>query len=236
MKVDTSQTIGEIVATFPQLSRVFGRHGIDFCCGGKRALRDVSAELGLDPLALAAELDADLVRGVEKVSWVGASPAKLIDHIIETHHQFLWDELPALAPLVDKVAAVHGQRHPELIALRDLFHEFRAELEAHMNKEERVLFPMALRMADGNDEAASHCGGIHNPIRVMEMEHDQAGAILGKMRTLTGGYALPEGACNSYKGLFARLIKVEEDLMEHVLEENTILFPSLIALGKHTSD
>ena len=42
----------------------------------------------------------------------------LVDHIEATHHRYLWDELPRVTALVDKIVAVHGARHPELVRSR----------------------------------------------------------------------------------------------------------------------
>lgn len=230
MRIDIQRTVGEIVRDFPQLSRVFERHGIDFCCGGKRRLEETSRARGLDPERLAAELEADLSRGIERRSFKDVPPPVLVDHIMRDHHQYLWEELPALERLAEKVAGVHGGHHPELVELADLFRGFRTELEDHMHKEEQVLFPMFRRLWEEGVHTELHCGRIENPIRVMLAEHDQAGGLLARMRELTGGYALPEGACNSYRGLFGRLERLERDLHEHVHEENNILFPAILAL------
>ena len=46
---------------------------------------------------------------------------KLADHIVETHHAFLRDELPRLFDLMEKVAAAHGAGHPELTKLGNTY-------------------------------------------------------------------------------------------------------------------
>ena len=102
---------------------------------------------------------------------------------------------------------------------------FRAELEQHMYKEERVLFPAICEIESASEAPRRHCGSINNPISVMQHEHDNAGAALRKMRALTYGYALPENACNTYRALFAGLAELEQDMHTHVHKENNILFP-----------
>jgi regulator of cell morphogenesis and NO signaling len=42
---------------------------------------------------------------------------------------------------------------------------------------------------------------------------------------LTHDMTPPEGACNSWRALYAGLAKFAEDLTEHVHIENNILFP-----------
>ncbi|MGH2393468.1 MAG: hemerythrin domain-containing protein, partial [Candidatus Limnocylindria bacterium] len=70
---------------------------------------------------------------------------ELVDHIEATHHRYLWDELPRLSALVEKVAGVHGGHHPELAEVVRIFAALRADLEPHLTKEERVLFATVLR-------------------------------------------------------------------------------------------
>jgi regulator of cell morphogenesis and NO signaling len=62
------------------------------------------------------------------------------------------------------------------------------------------------------------------PIRVMESEHDQAGAALEEIRRLTNGYQLPPDACTTYRVAFDGLRRLEEDMHLHVHLENNILF------------
>jgi regulator of cell morphogenesis and NO signaling len=43
--------------------------------------------------------------------------------------------------MLEKVVSRHGQEHPELASIRDLFGALTQELSAHMLKEESILFP-----------------------------------------------------------------------------------------------
>lgn len=122
-----------------------------------------------------------------------------------------------------------------LVPLNHTFAALRAELEAHLMKEEMVLFPMirgleAARQA-GRRAPAAHCGSVNNPIGVMVHEHDSAGRALESMREATGNYTLPAGACNTYGALFQGLTELEADLHRHIHLENNILFPRAAALG-----
>jgi regulator of cell morphogenesis and NO signaling len=52
--------VGRIAAMAPLATRVFARHGIDFCCGGGRPLREVCDERGLAVDAVLAELKSEM--------------------------------------------------------------------------------------------------------------------------------------------------------------------------------
>ncbi len=122
----------------------------------------------------------------------------------------------------------HGQRHPEVIPCRQVLSALTAELAAHMQKEEQILFPLIRQMEAGALEGPSHCGSVRNPITVMEHEHDSAGDALARMRELTGGFTPPNDACNTYRAWLDGLHQLEQDLHRHIHKENNILFPRAI--------
>jgi regulator of cell morphogenesis and NO signaling len=154
----------------------------------------------------------------------------LVDHIVTTHHAYLREEFPRLTKMTERVAQVHGERHSELPEVRDVFAALRNELEMHMQKEEQILFPMIKQLDSGGaGGAAGHCGTIANPINMMEQEHDSAGDALGTLRKLTGGFAVPVDACNTYRVMLDSLAKLEVDLHQHIHKENNILFPKALA-------
>jgi len=64
----------------------------------------------------------------------------------------------------------------------------------------------------------------------MMAEHDDAGALLSRIRVLSNGFTAPEGACPTFRALFHGLEEFERDLHQHVHLENNILFPRAIEL------
>lgn len=225
-------SVGRLVAERPGRARVFERFGIDYCCGGKSALADACAEQGLDAKQIVAALrEADAAPpAADETDWTRATLDELIANILDTHHAYLSRELPRLAELIAKVQGVHGQRHPKLAELRQTFEGLQDELAAHTMKEEQILFPMIRNMESTRTLEATHCGSVQNPIRVMEDEHDSAGAALAKMRTLTSDFTPPADACASYQTLLDGLAELEADLHLHIHKENNILFPRAIEM------
>ena len=49
--------VGQLVTDRPGRSLVFERLGIDYCCGGKRPLRDACVSKGTDPDRVLRELE-----------------------------------------------------------------------------------------------------------------------------------------------------------------------------------
>ncbi|MCH8801431.1 MAG: iron-sulfur cluster repair di-iron protein [Chloroflexi bacterium] len=224
-------TVGEMVVEEPSRARVFEHFGIDYCCGGKIPLAEACATRGTDLDAVLEALhkcEANTSTGSEK-DWSQESMTSLVDHIIATHHAYLREEFPRLTRMTERVVQVHGERHSELPEVRDVFAALRDELELHMQKEEQVLFPMIKQLDSGAAGAVGHCGTIENPIRMMEEEHDNAADALGTLRELTGDFAVPTDACNTYSVMLDGLAKLEADLHQHIHKENNILFPKALA-------
>lgn len=231
---ETTKTVREYALEIPAATRIFEKLGIDYCCGGGKSLADACAKAGvsvdevLDSLVTNARSDETF--GDEK--WDTSSQAELIAHIVEKHHAFTRKELERLEALLTKVCGVHGQNHPELFHIHDQFGKLRGELEPHMLKEERVLFPYIIRM----EEAAMSnqlppvppFGTVRNPVRVMMAEHDAAEYILGRMREASADYTPPADGCISYKTLYSALAALEVDLHQHLHLENNILFPRAV--------
>jgi regulator of cell morphogenesis and NO signaling len=228
--IDPTMSLGAIVTAHPALARDLERLGLDYCCGGGRSLAEACAEKGLDPAAVTEVLLDDAATGGAE-AWSAMGPAELVDHIEATHHAYLHDELPRLEALLAKVEGVHGERHPELAFVRASFDELADELDPHLAREERILFPMVRRLAAAGSGGGPDHAAIAGPIRVMLVEHDRAGELLERLRRLTDGYRTPDDGCASYRSLYEALGHLEADTHLHVHKENNVLFPAVLALA-----
>lgn len=220
-------TLGGIVVANPAAARVLDALGLDYCCHGDRTLTDACASGGLDAQAVAEQLTGLDIAG--DTTWTALDAPALAAHIVETHHRYLHEELPLLDALASKVLTVHREHHPELEEVARLVQEVRAELEPHLLKEERVLFPAITAMMDGQTQFGF--GSVANPIRMLTIEHDRAGDLLAALRSVTEGYTVPDDGCASYRSLYERLDALELDTHLHIHKENHVLFPAAIAMA-----
>lgn len=233
MNITAESTVAEIATHVPATIPVFQRHQIDFCCGGKSPLGDVCAERRLDTKALLAELEAAVSPQADGPTWADATLTALVAHIQRRYHEHLREELPRLEALLAKVVSRHGDHLPDvLLPLQQTFLALQRELLEHMHREDAVLFPLIValeaRRPLPNPEAAKWIGA---PIAAMEAEHEQAGEALQVMRELTDGYAPPDWACPTFRGLYFGLSQLEADMHVHVHLENHILFPRAAQLA-----
>lgn len=209
-------SLGDLAAANPSATRVFLRHRLDFCCGGRRSLAEACERAGLDPAAIVAELEQEARRGETSPRWEQRSQAELADHIESHYHAALRRDLPPLIEAARKVERVHAQKPAVPAGLADVLTEFFDEMQSHMGKEEKILFPMIRRGARGE--------AVYMPVRVMESEHDAHAEQLVKIRELTDDLRLPAHACATWTALYHGLETVEADLMQHIHLENNILF------------
>jgi regulator of cell morphogenesis and NO signaling len=233
----SDETLGEIAAKDLRKAQIFKKYGLDFCCGGKKTVKEACREKGLDVTKIEQELQqADKLLTSRPLPYNEWSPDFLADYIVNTHHSYVKKNLPDIKAYADKVARVHGSRHEELLTLRQLVDEVYTELMNHMVKEEKVLFPYIKELVATKNNTqplhASHFGTVQNPINMMEMEHEVVAKNLADIRELTNDYQLPEDACASYSLLYRMLDEFENDLHVHVHLENNILFPKALEIEK----
>lgn len=227
-------TVGEIVATDFRTAAVFEGFGIDFCCGGRRSLTDACQKAAAD--------EGEVIKALQALPRVAAEDddvtrwrlERLIDHIVSTHHDYVRQALPAIGRHLAKLSSAHGERHPELGRIANVFGEVASELSQHLMKEEQVLFPY---IRDLEEQQAQSCGGlaspfgtVENPIRMMEREHRDAADGLRIIRELTHEYTTPGDGCTTYAVTMEELAHFERDLHRHVHLENNVLFPRAVAL------
>lgn len=233
---DDKETVGQIAAKDLRKAEVFKKYGIDFCCGGKKTVREVCAEKGMD----ATKIEQELQQANEQKP-TGSTHAYndwnldfLADFITNTHHQYARKNLPEIRAYALKVAQVHGGHHPELLPIQQLVTQVDKELTAHMEQEERILFPYVKAIVQSknlNQQAAKKDDkDLQSLINELEQEHDTVGRYLETIRVKSQDFAIPEDACASYKLLYKMLADFEEDLHLHIHLENNILFPKAVAL------
>ena len=102
------RTLGELVTAQPAAAKVFHRHGLDFCCGGKQSLEQACAARGLAVDAILSEFDEAKADGNDAdVRWDARPLEQLVDHIVRRYHVPLKTEIPRLIDLARKVEQAH---------------------------------------------------------------------------------------------------------------------------------
>ncbi len=229
MTVHPSTTLADLVIEDGRRARVLERFHLDYCCNGDRRLSDAVADAHADLESVTKALD--LPEADHHEAGGPRNRAALAHDIVDTHHAYMWQEMPRLQALVKKVHQVHGMRHPELARVDELFTEAVTALDPHMTNEERSVFPAISRM-ERTGAAPAASTALADQIHVLVQEHTLVGDLFKEINTLTSGYTVPDDGCASYRAMLEGLEEMEFDLHEHIHKENNILFPDALELER----
>jgi regulator of cell morphogenesis and NO signaling len=237
MILSLEKTVRDLALEMPQATRVLEKLKIDYCCGGDKPLGEACATAGVEVANLERMLEEAgqaEVQGNGSLDFQQATLSELIGHILDKHHVYTKSEMARLEPLVDKVIGAHGENHPELRQIGEVFQTLCSDLKPHMFKEEEILFPYILEMERASQQNRpapfAPFGTVNNPVRMMMMEHETVGEILRELRAFSSNYTVPADGCISYQTLYQALEAFEQDLHLHIHLENNILFPRAIEL------
>ncbi|WLR52674.1 iron-sulfur cluster repair di-iron protein [Bacillus tianshenii] len=226
-EITLQTTVSEIVSIVPHTSDLFRQLRIDFCCGGKISLAEAAQMRQLDSeQVLASVLDiAEKSEGNAEVEPTSYSPKKLIEHIESKHHAYLREEFQQLTPYVTKVARVHGERHPHLLRIQEIYSNLKHDLLEHTDEEEQIVFPLINKYVDNPSEANRF--NLLPYLTDLEQDHENAGDLLKELREITNDFEPPFDACGTYRLVYSRLAMLEKDTFEHIYLENHVLFDNV---------
>lgn len=233
-----AETIGDIAAKDLRKAEVFKQFGLEFCCDGRKPLREACENAGVEVKEVEKALE-NLPRELPAVpahdynSW---ELGFLSDYIVHIHHKYVIAHSPVLLELSEKIAQHHGAAHPELYEIKENITALLPELHNHQIKEEKILFPFVKKLVE-HKRTGTTCGGsssssIESPVNMMLDDHRFAAEHIHAIAALSSDYQVPEDGCESYRLFYHKLEEFDKDLHLHVHLENNILFPKAVKLEK----
>ncbi|QGF23110.1 DUF542 domain-containing protein [Raineyella fluvialis] len=228
MTVLTSSLLSDLVTEDLRRASVLEAYGLEYCCGGQRSLFEAATARGLDAQLVARALELPGESAPLRVT--SADLAGLAHDIVDTHHAYLWEELPRLQVLVATVVSAHAERHPELKRILAVYDRLVADLDVHLTREERIVFPAIAQLERTQTPVRMRGTSFVDAVQRLTDEHDIIGDLVGQLRRITGGYTTPDDGCSSYAAMMLRLHVLETDLHLHVHKEGNILLPRALEL------
>lgn len=237
MKLTNKTTIAEIVADDFKTAAIFTKYHIDFCCKGYRTIEEVCKKRDIDENILIRHIeDAGKSYIDEDLDYKNWPVDKITDYITETHHRYVNEKSPVILQYLLKLCGVHGAVHPELHEIHTIFSKSVLDLNAHMKREELIIFPfikeMKIAYNTGTDLETPPFLSIENPITILKEDHITEAERFKRITSLSNNFTPPIDSCNTYKVAFAMLEEFNKDLKKHIHMENNILFPKAIELEK----
>jgi regulator of cell morphogenesis and NO signaling len=224
--IDPQASVASLVLDRPALAPLLEQLDLDFCCHGDRTLAAACDDRGLDVGTIVRVLEAQDASARPEPGHAfdarSASTAELCRHIVAAHHEPLRAELPRLEQTAATVLRVHGGDDPRLARLAEELAELAGELLAHVEREERQLFPACLAVESG-------AGPVDGRRLLDDLEDDHAdvGETLRILRGLADDYRAETARCGTHRALIDGLAALERDLHLHIHEENNVLFPRI---------
>lgn len=139
----------------------------------------------------------------------------LIEDIVTRFHEVHRRDFPDAIRLARRLERLYEGEAQAPPRVADQLATMFDELEAHQQREERVLFPAML---------TGGCAAIQVPVRRMMAEHDDVDVQLATLEDRLGGYVAPPDAPPTWIELVALCRKIDRDLREHMRIENEDLF------------
>jgi regulator of cell morphogenesis and NO signaling len=228
--IDGDACPADIVKKSYRTAAVFRKYGIEYCCGGKWPLKMICGNHQIDQDDLIQELR---VAG-RQISIVGTLPFDkwgidfLTDYIVNVHHEYLRQSLPAIKEQLEKFVAEHIKKYPQLEEVEKEFKLLYRVMFPHLKQEEEIIFPYIKQISHAYESKESYAGLLVRTLRkpveeFMHQEHEVLEKSLFRFR---------ESACTSHRLSFSLLKELDDDLVQHTYLENDILFPKAIAMEK----
>ena len=221
--------VGEFVTQDYRTAHLFTKYGIDFCCGGKKTLKEACQNAAVDSNLVITELESLLAKGDPDTKAEDKTVPQLVEYLVSTHHAYTREKGELLLRYSSKMVFAHGERHPEVNQLYALIKSLTDELIPHLMKEENILFPAMISISEGTPSNFPK-EKIGYPIQAMEAEHEEVGEIIKKLAEITNNFSPPSYACTTWKICYSTLAEYIEDLQTHIHLENNVLFPKIMKL------
>lgn len=237
MNITPDTFVKEVVNLNFKTASLFQANNIDYCCGGDKVISEACKEAGIDPDQLIKQLKTVVAQKDPDSEYINnLTLRELSDYIVNRHHRYVHESIPQLKKNLEKICQVHGEHHPELFRIKELFFASAGDLTIHMQKEELMLFPFIKRLELAGESKSpfpkSPFGSVSNPIATLLADHQNEGDRFDQISGLSDNYQVPEDACITYEVTLRQLSDFENDLHRHIHLENNILFPKAIELEK----
>jgi regulator of cell morphogenesis and NO signaling len=238
-EINRKSLVAEIVAKDYRTADVFRRHGIGYCCGGKWPMEMACEMRGIDAEKIQAELEAATrtIHVSNQLDFADWSIVFLVDYLINVHHRYLKVSLPETQKLLSEFVSEHIKKYPHLEDLRKQFDLLVKQLLPSIQQEEEVIFPYIRQIAHAHQHKEPYAALLVRTLRkpveeTMFKGHEVVSDIILSIRKLTNTYTTPENVCVSHKVVIAKLKELDNDLMQHLFLEQSVLFPRAMAIEK----
>jgi len=238
-QISRKSLVADIVAGDYRTAEVFRKYGIGYCCGGKWPMEIACEMQDINPVMLQAELELAVRTNQvsNHVDFAECDTEFILDYIINVHHRYLKKSLNTTQEMLADFANEHVKKFTYLNELEIQFDSLVQKLRYAVQQEEEVLFPYIRHLAHAKKHKEPYAALLIKTLRKpvegsMSNGHETVSEIIMSIRKLTDSYTPPEKVCISHKVVLAKLNELDNDLMQHLYLEQSVLFPRAMAIEK----
>ncbi|HIY69099.1 MAG TPA: helix-turn-helix transcriptional regulator [Candidatus Alistipes intestinigallinarum] len=207
--------------------QVMSRFGIALGFGDK-TIAEVCADNRVDTATFLAVVNLLMNFGNGEELAGEVSVRALTDYLHNSHGYFLDFRLPAIRRKL--IEAVDCSQSDVSFAIMRFFDEYVAEVQRHMDYEEKRVFPYVESLLAGEKNTTYS-------MEIFRRQHDQVDAKLRELKNIIIKY-YPSGSTNQLNGVLFDIFTCEQELASHNAVEDEIFIPAverLAATGLRTA-
>ncbi len=159
----------------------------------------------------------------------------LIDYILNTHHYFVWVNLPVIKEFALKTARYKGEYCPQAIEVNRQFKELASSIEEHLQTQEYSVFPSIKKLVfayrDGREITADRLDSLVDNLKA---EHEFFTKKLKLIVSLLSETEATQTPDSLPMALLDKLAAFEKDFNQYAKLERSVLFPKALELEKVT--
>ena len=200
--------------------QVMSRFGIALGFGDK-TIAEVCTASGVDTATFLAVVNLLMNHADGNSPADDVSVRSLTDYLHNSHDYFLGFRLPAIRRKL--IEAVDCSQSDAAFAILRYFDEYVAEVDKHMDYEEKNVFPYVEALLAGEK-------GSQYSMEVFRRHHDQIEERLRELKNIIIKY-YPTGSTNELNGVLFDIFTCEQELASHNAVENEIFIPAVEQLA-----
>jgi regulator of cell morphogenesis and NO signaling len=208
-------TVKELLDKNKHIATLLAGLDIDVNSERHKKLSTIFTEKHIQPETVIGTIELILEQPEADVEWLLKPVSVLIDHIQVYYHRRHRKQLPELIHMAEELESSQAELTDFPKGIKNLLQSLHADLLSHMEKEERLVFPMI------NENLAAH---VYCQVSNLMHNHDHHFYVLEKIKTLTDNFRPPQGASYQWVVFNEKLAEFKKELLEHIRLENELLF------------
>ncbi len=210
----------DLVGDHYPVLQVMSRFGIALGFGD-RTIAEVCTTNHVDTATFLAVVNLLMNRTEGTILAEEVSVRSLTDYLHNSHDYFLRFRLPEIRRKL--IGAVNCTQSDVSFAIMRYFDEYVAEVDRHMDYEEKTVFPYVEALLAGEK-------GSQYSMEVFRRHHDQIEERLRELKNIIIKY-YPTGSTNELNSVLFDIFTCEQELASHNAVENEIFIPAVERLA-----